>query len=218
MITNPNEKLLELLLSQYYNSTNFIKYLQVFTDMNQDIHEMLLAVEAQRMYDVAAGVQLDIVGDLVGASSRTLQGIAALDYFGYVGATESNGEIAIGAGTDADRTIGGFFDSDTGPITEDLPLNDLLYRQWIAARIIKNSARCTIEDIILFIQTLLGNFDLDVEVTEPTAATIHIQIHNTLGLVEKPMFEERAGHIKPTGVTMTAEDNNGTITIRTLGH
>ena len=212
MIESPNDKLLNLILPQYYDSPNLIKYLQVFTDMSQDIYNMLNDVILKRQYENAENAQLDVIGYLVGAGKRNLEGVENIPLFGYYESIDT-----LGAGDDIDRDVGGLLSSDNGLPIKDLPLNDKLFRQWIEARIVKNSTRCDIEDIILFIELLLGR-ELDIEITEPAPAAIHVRLHTTLELVEMKMFTERLGHIKPIGVSMTAEDDAGMIIVKIIGY
>ena len=90
VIQEPLEKLFGLLLMQYRNSPNFIKYLSCYAAEIQGVYTCLQEELTDRYYDVAVGAQLDVVGEIVGAR-RTLEGIAVAGYFGYLDSAESLG-------------------------------------------------------------------------------------------------------------------------------
>ena len=205
VIQEPLEKLFGLLLMQYRNSPNFIKYLSCYAAEIQGVYTCLQEELTDRYYDVAVGAQLDVVGEIVGAR-RTLEGIAVAGYFGYLDSAES-----LGMGKEGDLTVGGPFRSEKDDIVQDIKLTDPLFRNWIEARILKNRTNCNIEDCITFFKLLLNNEDLQVIVTEPANATVRISLGTTLTIYEAAQIRSLAQHIKPVGVTFIVEDENGVI-------
>lgn len=215
MLERPSDKLLKVLLSQYHESPNFIKYLKVYANACDKVHDALAASIVERYYDRAHGAQLDVIGLLVGANRRVLEGTRPVPFFGYVGSVYD--PPTRGAGSDADLSIGGILSSDNGLPVSDFVLNDVQYRNWINARILKNKSRCTIEDMIAFIHAILGDDTINVEISEPANATIQIHLHTTLGQLEKTVVIERLGHTIPIGVAFTVSDDAGTIDVKRTG-
>ena len=128
---HPNDKLLDLLISQYSDSINFIKYLKALTESQNQITVALEDVINKRQLGDASGAQLDVIGRIVGCS-RILKGIARTGEFGYY-----DDPLALGYGDDNNAAVA------AGPFVVtmmkvlDYVLNDKLFENWIEARILK---------------------------------------------------------------------------------
>lgn len=212
-LDDPRLRLLDLLLTQYRNSPNYIQYMMILTKQMGELHQAFRDVILERYYDNAEGFQLDIIGELVGCS-RTLEGVAVAGYFGYDGVDE-----ALGMGDTLDpQAIGGvLFDANQSDTVSDVVLDDAAFRDWIDGRILKNSTPCNVEDTIAFFKTILGDEDLDVQVIENVnrddigtfyPAYVEIDLGDGFPVDRIAFIEATAQHIKPTGVTFRVFDNN----------
>lgn len=200
---SPNEEFLSILISQYRDSSNFIAYLSAFVEQFEEIHQAAVDTINKRYIDVATGAQLDVIAELVGAG-RILYGLPRAGDFGWYRTQE-----ALGHGDDNNPgALAGPMKSDGDSDTRDYVLNDDLLRNWISARIVKNTSRCSIEDVITYFRLMTNYPDLMVEITEPAPATMHVRLHKALNVLEIALVSGIAQHIKPAGVTMIVEDDN----------
>lgn len=201
----PLVRLPDLILSQYRNSPNYIRYLTAYAEEMQDIHTSFQESLTERYYDIATGVQLDVIGYIVGAS-RTLKGIAVPGHFGHLDVAE-----ALGMGREDDPQLGGPLRGDREDETQDIELSDPMYRAWIDARIVKNQTNCNIEDTISFFVFMLNDSEVDLMVTEPAPATVRVDIDKTLSIHEAALVKSMAQHCKPIGVNLIIADHTGVI-------
>lgn len=202
---NPLELFAETLLTQYKNSPNLTAYLKCFADEAQEIYELVDQCTYLRYYDVAEGAQLDVVGQLVGAT-RLLKGVVVSGNFGYLEVAE-----ALGMGRQDDPSLGGPLRSINDELIQDITLTDELFRNWINARILKNSTRCNTEDCITFFKLLLNRPTLSVEVVRHKNAGVTITLHAKLSPHEAALVKSLGQHIKPFGVEFIVQDLRGVI-------
>ena len=211
-IQDPTDKALDLLIGQYQTSTNFKDYLLALAEEQEEITTALRDVKSERYYDNAYGAQLDYIAELVG-TSRTIEGVKVAGYFGYY-----DNQEALGAGDDNNPgALAGTLKGDDDLDIEDYILNDNDLRNWINARILKNSTRCNTEDTIEFFQLVLDDQDLLVEITEPAEATAHIRLHTALPVNQIALVSRVGGNVEPAGVTVILEDDNGIIDLIPTG-
>ena len=109
MTKSPSEQLEELMLMQYRNSPNFIKYLSCYAEEMAEVYDSFKEMQTCRYYDVAEGERLDVIGSIVGAK-RILEGIVVAGNFGYLESPE-----AQGMGRQDDPSLGGPFRSIHDP-------------------------------------------------------------------------------------------------------
>lgn len=124
-------------------------------------------VELQNLYfkllDVdlatAKGIKLDLIGRIVGAPAVIPRAVPQ-PFFGF-----DNQELAQEFGELDDPDAGGFWREIYQPSNIDLILSPDDYRKIVDAQIIKNKSKCTPNDIIRVIQTILGS-ELDFKYVE----------------------------------------------------
>lgn len=201
----PLIRLPDLILSQYRNSPNYIRYLTAYSDELQEVHTTLQECLTERYYDIAVGAQLDVIGYIVGAS-RVLKGVAVPGHFGHLDVAE-----ALGMGREDDPQLGGPLKADREDDVQDIELTDPMYRAWIDARIVKNQTNCNIEDTISFFVFMLNDTEVDIHVTEPGPATMQVAIDRTLSIHEAALVKSMAQHCKPIGVELIVTDHTGVI-------
>jgi len=131
------------------NLIDYIKALLVEADTLEQVFQSLLT---DRWIDTAQGVQLDILGAIVG-QPRELVDAAILSYFGFF---PNSGSSSFGS--TLDPSIGGRFRSKDESTTGNRELSDNEYKVYIRARIIKNSIIPTLPETLSFFKFL---FDVD---------------------------------------------------------
>jgi hypothetical protein len=135
---------------QFKNQLVFDKYVQLWLTSSTELQQALKSLMQDRSLDTAYGVQLDIIGDIVG-QPRVLFDTALLKYFAYFDYPE-----AQAYGDLSDNSLGGpRWDINTALAGNTL-LNDEQYRLFIKAKILKNSTNATPDDMIKFVNFVFG--------------------------------------------------------------
>jgi hypothetical protein len=192
------------LASQYSDRPKFIAYIKALLAAYQELEGVLQFMALQTDIDIAEGVNLDIIGDIVGIS-RILPDSIAVQFFGFEfqpGATPfgENGQLGIGAR----------FREEGEPETATSVLADPEYRLLIRAKIIKNHGTGTGEDILSGLSFLFGA-PLTVVEDYGTMA-IRVSIGRQLTFQEKSIVRELDILPRPAGVRivyMSTFDFNG---------
>lgn len=134
----------ELITEQFRDKPVFKKYLELLLNPSEELQVVLKDLMQKRSIDTAEGVQLDMIGAIVG-QRRTLLDADLLGYFGFIG------DLQAGSyGTISVPELGSVWRSRDSPMTGNITLNDDLYRVLIKAKIVKNVTRATPEDIMRF--------------------------------------------------------------------
>jgi len=193
---------LNRLITQYRESQNLKDYISVFLGECNAVESMLCQMHENRWVDTAEGVQLDIIGEIVG-QKRTVPKLIASEFFGFDGAIG-----AAGFSTVAEPEAGGIF------LTEDdieyLPkvLSDTEMRTFIRAKIAKNhTSYGSIEEILTVLTTVIDT--AAIEIIEGVA-TFDIDIDDLLTDEEKLILLSEDFILKPAGVGVgSLADNDG---------
>lgn len=138
------------LATQYRESTNLINYIRSLLLEANTLEQVFRDLIELRWINTATGVNLDILGAIVG-QPRTFIGAELFGYFGFAVNVESG---PFGSVSDAE--LGDRFRSVYESATGVRNLSDDEYRIWIKARIAKNKTRSTPEDIISQLKLILG--------------------------------------------------------------
>lgn len=202
----PADRGLSLLISQYASSTNLQTYIGIFLKQFEDLYQAEEDCNTKRYIDTAVGYQLDVLAEIVG-TGRVIPGAGALGYYGHYEAPS-----ALGMGDDNDENIGGVLRGEGQQVTGDLTLTDAQLRKVIRAKVIKNTTHCGTENVIDYIELVLGR-TVDIEITNPTPASIDVNIHEYLVVNDRTLLAATIKEIKPAGVTMTLQDNSGVISL-----
>lgn len=137
-----------------------LPFIQAFVNQTQDANVILVGVLAGRCLDDAVGVQLDVIGELIGIQRPTIEG-DELSYF----TTDTNQ-----LGWDGE----GIWFTTNAPLTGFFPAPDDIYRQHIRGKILKNHVNSgSIPDIIAFISVIFGIVSSVIKID---ATTIDIQV------------------------------------------
>lgn len=190
---------LDLLLAQYRNSPNLIKYISILLSEFDLLVKVFDDIKIKRRLTIARGQQLDDIAELVG-TSRIVYGADPLGYFGYYDNPQASG-IDVG-----------IFKSEDGKDSGDLILSDKQLKNRIKARIIKTMGNVCIEDLLEYCDLTLGR-NLDIELTEGTAS-VNLKYHGILSPADKALLATTLTDIKIVGVPITLQDDGGDIVLQ----
>lgn len=196
---------LDMLLVQYANSQNLKDYIQCILDEFKEVKDAMTDSLKYRYLADSFGVMVDDIAYLVGAS-RTIYGAAALGFFGFY-----SNPGALPAGDDKNPALGGILRSDSDKESGDFVRTDAQLKQAIHARIIKIFGNCTIEQLLTYIDLVVGR-TLDLEIKEGNMKLDYI-VHGTLSVSERVLMAYMIPDFKPVGVTATLKDDSGIIAL-----
>lgn len=204
----PTDQVETIMLSEFRNSPNLIAYIKQFTTEIDEISKAIQDTINMRYLADATGKQLDVIGEIVGIG-RIFYGAAALGYFGFYDDPQAQFP-SIGSATDT--TVGGIYKSITDPDAADYVMDDATYRKAIYAKILKNMTNCCIEDVLLFIDLMVGH-SCNTQITE-TSCAVAIYVHENLTQIQRTSLGLTVDGVRPAGVAMTLRDNRGFIDIK----
>lgn len=141
---------IDRLATEFRESTNFINYIRTLLLEANTLEQVFQDILTKRTLDNAEGVQLDILGAIVG-QPREFVDAEIFEYFGF-----AVNPISQPFGTLLDPGIGGRFIGVSESTTGVRSLNDTEYRAYIRAKITSNSTQSTPEDVISKFQFLFG--------------------------------------------------------------
>lgn len=196
---------LDLLLSQYKQSTNLQKYIKCFIDEFAEVKQAMSDSVKYRYLADSFGVMVDDIAYLVGAS-RTIYGAASLGFFGFF-----TNPGAFPAGDDNDPSIGGILRSDGDKESGDFVRTDAQLKNAIRARIIKIVGNCNIEQLITYVDLVLGR-EIDLEIKEGHQKMDFI-VHGKLSVAEKVLMAYMLPDFKPVGISISLKDDAGAISL-----
>lgn len=156
-IEDYHEQIQDRVTEQFKDSIVFNKFLKLLTLPTMEIQEVLRQLMQERSLDTAIGAQLDIIGDIVG-QPRELIDADLVEFFGFVGHWNAGS-----FGTMTDTEVGAVFWDGNAKMTGNIILNDDIYRIFIRAKIAKNVTRATPEEIMRFVNFILGTHSSTIE-------------------------------------------------------
>ena len=84
-------------------------------------------------------------------------------------------------------------------------------------KILKNSSNCTVDDVIEYVNLVVGR-KVDLEIIESeTENAAHLRYHEKLSVTDKAILSSTIKQMKVGGVRYTMEDNGGIIDINVDG-
>lgn len=196
---------LDLLLSQYKQSTNLQKYIKCFIDEFAEVKQAMSDSVKYRYLADSFGVMVDDIAYLVGAS-RTIYGAASLGFFGFF-----TNPGAFPAGDDNDPSVGGVLRSDGDKESGDFVRTDSQLKNAIRARIIKIVGNCNIEQLITYVDLVLSR-EIDLEIKEGHQKMDFI-VHGKLSVAEKVLMAYMLPDFKPVGISISLKDDAGSISL-----
>ena len=140
----------ENIATEYRGSANLRAYVLALL-CDHDVLDSLFMLIADRLnIDTQEGKNLDVIGELVG-QPRGVINANGITFFGFAPHPAANS-----FGTPLNPTIGGRFRAPGEALTGNKTLIDSEYRKFIKAKIFRNHARSTPDEIIRFLKLLLG--------------------------------------------------------------
>lgn len=128
----------------------FDRYLQLLLDEKIELQSTFKDLMQLRSLDTATGVNLDVIGEIVG-QERTLLNVDIFEFFGFQGVPNA------GSFGDVDYPqVGSIFYDSNNPRFGNITLDDDTYRIFIRAKIAKNVTRVTPEDIMSFANSIFS--------------------------------------------------------------
>lgn len=168
---------------QFKEKTVFDRYMQLLTGAQQEILEVLRQLMQQRSIDTAFGVQLDMLGDIVGLERGSLpSSVWNTSYFGFDGDPDALPFSDLDTPSD-----GGIFFDLANQTEGNVTWNDITYRLFLKARIFANSSNGTPEELITATKAIL-NVDY-VDLIELGNANLLIGFNRILNPVEKYILQ-----------------------------
>lgn len=166
--------------TQYSEAANFRAFLAALLAQPDELEAVLYDVAAIADIDIAAGVNLDVIGDIVGVG-RIVPGVISVGFFGF-----DDTPSALTYGEEGNPAIGGRFIDEGESYTSTSVLSDAEYRQIIRARIIRNHARGTGEEILAAIALVIPGATYTL--TEPATMSVNIHISRAITAVENALL------------------------------
>lgn len=156
------------------------KYLKLLIEGKSELQDVMEDVMTLRSLDTAVGVQLDVIGIIIGRP-RGLVYSELFEYFGFQGATQGGSYGSV-----TDPSIGAPWYSIGAPTGLSREPSDDEYRLLLKAKIVKNRTMATPEDVIEAYRFLFGASQ--VTITEQTGARARIGIGKILSAVERGLL------------------------------
>lgn len=195
---------LDRLSMHYHDRPRCKAYLKALISLFLDLQNVALGIPKTYDIDTAQGVDLDMIGDILGFSRYYSLQLTHLK--GLFGLDEEDRETqSLGLSEEDDDTIGGYWlEEGQGQQSID-KLPDDLYRLFLKAKTLTNHTKCTLEEIIQVFKTLFPNEQFSLIKESPM--NLVIKLHksnfqgNVLSLIETTDIIPRGA-----GVSLMFED------------
>lgn len=135
---------------QYYESAKFRAYVKTLLQHSIEIEALFQKMALQVDIDIAEGVNLDVIGIIVGRS-RIIPLAIPVGFFGFA---DQPGVLAYGE--ESVLSAGGRFRDEEEPAFASSVLADPEYRLLLKAKIIKNHSKGYFEDALAGLSILFG--------------------------------------------------------------
>lgn len=181
--------------TQYTESTRFLLALEKLTNQCQNLEEAFQQVQLITDIDLSQGVNLDVLGDIVGVS-RYIPRSVSVPFFGFYDtgtATQPFGEELMIA-------IGGRFREELESPVATTVLQDPEYRTLIRSKIFKNHSIGTPEDVIRGLNYIFNSGEVFID--DSGGMKVSVLLTRPLSLSEKVLVEELDILPRPNGVGM----------------
>jgi Protein of unknown function (DUF2612) len=176
---------------QYYESANFRAYITALLQHSFEIEALFQKMALQVDIDIAEGVNLDVIGIIVGRS-RIIPLAIPVGFFGFF---DQPGVLAYGE--EGVLAAGGRFRDETEPAFASSVLADPEYRLLLKAKIIKNHSKGYAEDALAGLSMLFG---VPAAVSSIGVMTMQIGVGRELRYWEQVILTDLDLISRPTGV------------------
>ena len=184
--------------AQYTESQKFLAYIRALLASSVELEAVLQKVAEQVDIDLAEGVNLDVIGEIVGIS-RIIPASVQLAFFGF-----QDNAAALNFGEEGSQGIGARFYDEGEPYLATSVLNDPEFRLLIRAKIVKNHALGTNEDVIAGLAYLFGGgMAIQVAVEDIGGMAIKVAVGRPLTYLEKVLITNLDVLPRPAGVRIS---------------
>lgn len=184
--------------AQYTESQKFLAYVRALLASSAELEAVLQKVAEQVDIDLAEGVNLDVIGEIVGIS-RIIPASVQLAFFGF-----QDNAAALNFGEEGSQGIGARFYDEGEPYLATSVLNDPEFRLLIRAKIVKNHALGTNEDVIAGLAYLFGGgMAIQVAVEDVGGMAIQVAVGRSLTYLEKVLITNLDVLPRPAGVRIS---------------
>lgn len=198
---NFSKLLADNIATEYSEAPALNGYIKALLSDHELIDRVFLQLAARLDIDAMEGVNLDVIGRIVG-QSRTIIDAAGVPFFGFQGHPQANS-----FGDPNNPSIGGRWRAPGEPLSGNKRLIDPEYRVFLKARIIRNHSRSIGDDVIGMFKFLLGQ-DVPIYVTSARPRPGHgwIGIGRRLTLSESYLISSTDLIPRTTAVTYHIRD------------
>jgi hypothetical protein len=186
-VINHGEQARSRVATQYLESYRFLEFIQALMLQSDELEKVFQDIAKQTDIDIAEGVNLDVIGIIV-------PNAIPIPFYVF-----DDTAAAKGFGEEGQLGFGARFRDETEPFAATSVLADPEYRLLIRAKIIKNHARGTNEDIIKGLTYLFGA-DNGTMVEDLGGMTISLVFPRQLTTVEIAILDELDILPRPAGV------------------
>jgi hypothetical protein len=181
-------------LKQYQNSPKFIAYLATLPTLSNQLESVLQSLLLLPSIDAMSGVNLDIIGIIVG-QSRFIPDSILIPFFGFADTPDGQNFGELG-----DQSVGAPWYENGESFLATTSVPDVAYRILLRTRIIKNASSGTPENIM---DALAYLFDVKYVNCEDTAPMhLELTVGRLLSLLEKAMYLHLDILPRPAGVIL----------------
>lgn len=199
---------------QFKDKPIFDAYVKIVMQEIAELQTAFKDLKQLRDLDNAVGVQLDVIGDIVG-QPRVLVDYTLFPYFGFDGAP-----LAKTFGTTADAGLGGYFKSVSDVNGSSFEVDDDTYRFLIRARIAANISNTTPQGVMNAVNYILQRTDTKIDEVQP--AKVIIKHYAVLTPIQEYFLRGLSGVGSiiplPICVSCTLVDGNATYLITEGGN
>jgi hypothetical protein len=182
--------------TEYRESNNLRRYVAALLCDHDVLDAIFVAIADRLNIETQEGVNLDRIGKIVGQSRNVAQPVLT-KFFGFAPHPQ-----AAGFGDPDNPAVGGRFRSPGEALTYNRVLDDVTYRQYIKARIFRNHAHSTPDELITLLKLLLGE-DTAVRLTNAVPRPGHGQIFIEKRLNAEERFTITGAGLIPNTVGVT---------------
>jgi hypothetical protein len=184
--------------TQYTESQKFLAFIRALLASSVELEDVLQKVAEQVDIELAEGVNLDVIGEIVGIS-RIIPASVQLAFFGF-----QDNVAALNFGEEGALGVGARFFDEGEPYLATSVLNDPEFRLLIRAKIVKNHALGTNEDVIAGMAYLFGGgMAIQVAVEDIGGMAIQVAVGRTLTYLEKVLISNLDILPRPSGVRIS---------------
>lgn len=190
---------------QFKNKPIFDAHIKIFITEITELQDMLQDLIGLRSLETATGVQLDLIGEIVG-QPRVLVDFTLFPFFGFY-----EDSTALGFSNLLSPTTGGTLKSLSDSDGQDYEVDDETYRFILRARIVANISNTTPQGVIDAVNHIVGRTDSTID--EMGNAHLKITHHATLTALQEYFLRglSSIGIIIPLPICVSYEIGNITV-------